>query len=37
MPKSLRTFLEDMRREAPEEVVHVSQAVNPANYDVIKA
>ncbi len=34
MPKSLRTFLEDMRREIPEEVVHVSKVVNPSRHDV---
>ncbi len=34
MPKSLRTFLEDVRREAPEELVHVTKGVNPSNYDV---
>jgi UbiD family decarboxylase len=34
MPKSLRTFLDDMRREYPQEVVSVAQTVNPANYDV---
>ncbi len=34
MPKSLRTFLDDMRRKYPSEVVSVSQVVNPANYDV---
>lgn len=34
MPKSLRTFLDDMRRQYPNEIVSVSRAVNPANYDV---
>ena len=34
MPKSLRTFLDDMRRTYPSEVVTVSKTVNPMNYDV---
>jgi len=34
MPKSLRTFLDDMRRAYPSEVVTVSKTVNPMNYDV---
>jgi 2,5-furandicarboxylate decarboxylase 1 len=34
MTKSLRTFLDDMRREYPSEVVAVSKTVNPLNYDV---
>jgi 2,5-furandicarboxylate decarboxylase 1 len=34
MPKSLRTFLDNVRRQAPEELVHVNRVVNPANYDV---
>jgi len=34
MPKNLRTFLEDMRREYASEVVAVSKIVNPLNYDV---
>ncbi len=34
MPKSLRTFLEDVRREAPGELVYVDKVVNPADYDV---
>ncbi|MCH8056142.1 MAG: UbiD family decarboxylase [Deltaproteobacteria bacterium] len=34
MPKNLRTFLEEMRREIPEEVVHVSKVVNPSKHDV---
>ena len=34
MAKNLRTFLEDMRREYPSEVVAVSKTVNPLNYDV---
>jgi UbiD family decarboxylase len=34
MPKSLRTFLDDMRREYPDEVITISKTVNPSNYDV---
>src|ERR1041384_2476636 len=34
MAKSLRTFLEDCRREIPNEVVHVGKEVDPAHYDV---
>lgn len=34
MAESLRTFLEDVRREAPEKLVHVGRVVNPATYDV---
>jgi UbiD family decarboxylase len=34
MAKSLRTFLDDMRRQYPREVVTVGKTVNPANYDV---
>ncbi|MDP2603862.1 MAG: UbiD family decarboxylase [Deltaproteobacteria bacterium] len=34
MPKNLRTFIEDMRRAYPSEVVSISKPVNPANYDV---
>ena len=34
MPKSLRTFLDDMRREYPSEVVTIAKTVNPLNYDV---
>src|ERR687888_1712961 len=34
MAKSLRTFLEDCRREIPNEIVHVSKEVDPAHYDV---
>jgi 2,5-furandicarboxylate decarboxylase 1 len=34
MPKSLRTFLDDMRRAYASEIVSVSRVVNPANYDV---
>ena len=34
MPKSLRTFLEDCRREIPDTVVHVTRELDPAHYDV---
>lgn len=34
MPKSLKTFLEDCRREIPNEIVHVTKEVDPAHYDV---
>jgi 2,5-furandicarboxylate decarboxylase 1 len=34
MPKSLRTFLDDVKREIPEELVTVSAVVDPAHYDV---
>jgi UbiD family decarboxylase len=34
MPKDLRTFLDDMRRAYPRDVVTVSKTVHPANYDV---
>ena len=34
MPKSLRTFLDDMRRAYPGDVVSISKTVNPLNYDV---
>ena len=34
MPKSLRTFLEEMRRELPDEVVDISKVVDPSGYDV---
>jgi len=34
MPKSLRTYLDDIRGMAPEELVHIGNIVNPANYDV---
>ena len=34
MPKSLRTFLDDMRREAPEEVVQVTERLNPSRQEV---
>src|SRR5688572_21674987 len=34
MPKNLRTFLDDMRRMYPNEVVTISKTVNPLAYDV---
>lgn len=34
MPKSLRTFLHDLGRQRPGEVVHVTQPVDPAGFDV---
>jgi UbiD family decarboxylase len=34
MAKSLRTFLEDCRREIPNEIVHIKKEVDPAHYDV---
>ena len=34
MPKSLRTFLDDMRREYPADVVTVTKTVNPLAYDI---
>ena len=34
MAKSLRTFLDDMRRVYPNEVVAISKTVNPRSYDV---
>ncbi|MEE9569115.1 MAG: UbiD family decarboxylase [Candidatus Binatia bacterium] len=34
MPKSLRTFLDDMRRESPHEVVQVTERLNPSKHDV---
>ena len=34
MPKSLRTFLDDMRRAYPSEVVSIAKTVNPLSYDV---
>ncbi|HEX6768604.1 MAG TPA: UbiD family decarboxylase [Candidatus Binatia bacterium] len=34
MPKSLRTFLEDMRHAYPSEVVSISKPVNPLAYDI---
>lgn len=34
MAKSLRTFLEDCRKEIPNEIVHIKKEVDPAHYDV---
>ena len=34
MPKTLRTFLDDMRRAYPSDVVSITKTVNPLNYDV---
>ena len=34
MAKDLRSFLDDCRREIPNEVIHITKEVNPANYDV---
>ncbi|TMA08832.1 MAG: UbiD family decarboxylase [Deltaproteobacteria bacterium] len=34
MPKSLRTFLDDCRREIPNEIIHINKEVNPSHYDV---
>jgi UbiD family decarboxylase len=34
MPKSLRSFLDDMRRHYPGEVVSVTKCVNPLAYDI---
>jgi 2,5-furandicarboxylate decarboxylase 1 len=33
VPKSLSTFLEDCRREIPNEVVNVTKTIDPAHYD----
>ena len=33
MAKSLRTFLEDCRREIPNEIIHITKEVDPAHYD----
>ena len=33
MPKSLSTFLEECRREIPNEVIHISKPIDPAHYD----
>ena len=33
MPKSLSTFLEECRREIPNEVVHIAKTIDPAHYD----
>src|SRR6187455_655703 len=34
MPKSLRTFLADMRHAYPSEVVSIARTVNPLTYDI---
>ena len=34
MAKDLRSFIDDCRRETPNEIIHVTKEVNPANYDV---
>src|ERR1044072_5008300 len=34
MAKSLRTFLDEMRRSHPSDVVSIAKTVNPLNYDV---
>ncbi len=34
MPKSFSTFLEDCDREIPDDVVRISEEVDPAHYDV---
>ncbi len=33
MAKSLRTYIEDLKREAPDELVCIDREVNPAGYD----
>jgi len=33
VPKSLRTYIADLHREAPDELVCIDREVNPANYD----
>src|SRR5213082_3297992 len=33
MPKSLRTYISDLHREVPDELVCIDREVNPANYD----
>ena len=33
MPKSLRTYIADLHREAPDELLCIDRVVNPANYD----
>ncbi|MGZ9215165.1 MAG: UbiD family decarboxylase domain-containing protein, partial [Candidatus Binatia bacterium] len=33
MPKSLSTFLDECRREIPNEVVHIGKTIDPAHYD----
>ncbi len=34
MPKSLQSFLRELRDEAPEELLHIDKKVDPNNYDV---
>ena len=34
MAKSLRSFLDDMRRIYPREVVSIAKTVNPLTYDI---
>ena len=34
MAKDLRTFIADLRRESPHEVVEINKVVDPANYDI---
>lgn len=34
MPKSLRTYIEDLKRHLPDELVCIDRVVDPANYDV---
>src|ERR687884_432962 len=33
MPKDLRTYIADVHREVPDELVCIEREVNPANYD----
>ena len=33
MPKSLRTYIADLHREVPDELVCIDREVNPAGYD----
>ncbi len=33
MPKSLSTFLDECRREIPNEVIHIGKTIDPAHYD----
>src|SRR5690242_18616831 len=34
MPKSLQTFLQELRDESPEDLLHIDRKVDPDNYDV---
>ncbi len=34
MAKDLRTFIADLRKESPHEVVEINKVVDPANYDI---